>query len=151
MSHDLTALLAICAECPAMSISTTDVDGQPASAAVFFAYTQEAQIYFLSELHTQHIRNLQHSPVVAVELHPSVWDWREIRGLQLRGRAEIVTDRTKKRRAMQIYQERFSFVSGIRAQVLQAAIFAFTPEWARLVDNRRGFGFKQEWQFPSAG
>jgi len=29
--------------------------------------------------------------------------------------------------------------------VQRNALYVFSPTWVRLVDNRRGFGFKQEW------
>ena len=40
------------------------------------------------------------------------------------------------------------FVIQLEPVVARNEMYAFAPSWIRLVDNRRGFGFKQEWTFP---
>jgi len=36
----------------------------------------------------------------------------------------------------------------LEEMVARNALYVFQPRWIRLVDNRRGFGFKQEWTLP---
>jgi uncharacterized protein YhbP (UPF0306 family) len=33
----------------------------------------------------------------------------------------------------------------MKAILQRNALYEYIPAWVRLVDNRRGFGFKQEW------
>ena len=42
---------------------------------------------------------------------------------------------------------KFPFVDAFKVIVARNVLFAFQPGWIRLVDNRKGFGFKQEWSF----
>jgi hypothetical protein len=42
-------------------------------------------------------------------------------------------------------------VGGLREIVDQNWLLVLVPEWIRVVDNRRGFGFKREWRRGRAG
>ena len=40
------------------------------------------------------------------------------------------------------------FVAALKPLIARNQLYVFTPTWLRLVDNRRGFGYKQEWTLP---
>jgi uncharacterized protein YhbP (UPF0306 family) len=50
--------------------------------------------------------------------------------------------------AWELYVAKFPFVMELKAIVERNTLYAFIPSWVRQVDNRRGFGFKQEWSLP---
>jgi uncharacterized protein YhbP (UPF0306 family) len=49
--------------------------------------------------------------------------------------------------AWQAYLTKFPFAAGLEQMVARNSLHFFTPTWVRLVDNRQGFGFRQEWLY----
>jgi hypothetical protein len=139
----------------AMTLCTTDAKGSPCAAPVYFTALQDAackiglgwRLYFFSEEASQHARNLARDPRAAAAIHPECQDWQDIRGLQLRGAVLPVAKSSEWEAAWQAYGDKFPFVAQLKPIVARNTLYAFTPAWIRLVDNRRGFGFKQEWTF----
>jgi len=141
---DLSPILALLAETQALTLATHDPDGMPRATPVFFAFDDQATLIFLSERDAQHCRNLEREPFVAAALYPEVSDWRELRGLQIKGVARIVSTPDRKA-ALAIYAARFPFVDSLADIIDRSEIYDLRPHWVRLIDNRRGFGFKREW------
>ncbi len=138
-----------------LTLATTDTDGTPAAAAVFYAHDDALNLYFLSEERTLHGRNLLADPRVAGTIQADGQDWRAIRGLQLRGRAAPVTAADLPH-AAGVYGRKFAFVAALLAgsggpgaligPLSQARFWVLRPTWIRLIDNTVRFGFKEEWQ-----
>jgi uncharacterized protein YhbP (UPF0306 family) len=80
-----------------------------------------------------------------VAVYPECQEWQDIRGLQLRGAIQRVDPGAAWERAWECYLAKFPFVSEFREVLALNQLYVFNPTWLRLVDNRRGFGFKQEW------
>lgn len=122
--------------------------GGPHAAPVYFAADEELHLYFFSDPQSQHARCLAQDPRAAVAFYPPSQDWQEIRGLQMRGEAYPVKSDSQWEQGWACYRLKFPFVDALKAIVAQNALYVFLPHWIRLVDNRRGFGFKQEWTLP---
>ena len=129
-----------------MTLATSDQAGEPHAAAVYFASDDELNFYFFSDLQTQHGQDLALRPQCAIAIYPECQDWQDIRGLQLRGEVRPVQPGPEWEHAWAVYRSKFPFVSEMRELVAQNQLYVFIPTWVRLVDNRRGFGFKQEWR-----
>jgi uncharacterized protein YhbP (UPF0306 family) len=67
----------------------------------------------------------------------------------MRGTVRAVDSKHEWQAAWQCYREKFPFVIDLEDVIKSNQLYAFTPAWIRLVDNRRGFGFKQEWDLNS--
>jgi uncharacterized protein len=132
-------------ELPALTLATVDQGGNPFAAALYFAAGDNNRLYFLSERKSQHSHNLAADPRAAVTIFPHVSNWREIRGLQMRGTARPVTPAESKA-AFALYRRKFSFIQQLGAAVAKSQMYVFEPDWIRLVDNTRGFGYKEEWR-----
>ncbi len=132
---------------PALTLATTGADGAPHAAAVYFAADERNRLYFFSEPESQHTRDLTANPRAAAAIQPHVSGWQEIRGLQLRGTVALVPEGAEWEHAWQVYQARFPFVAGLKEIIVKNSLYVFTPDWIRLVDNRRGFGYKEEKTF----
>ena len=138
-----------------MTLATTGDQGEPHTAPVYFAAVQEAsysvqlamRLYFFSDSDSQHVRDIDHQPAAAVAIYPESTSWQDIRGLQMRGMVYRVEPGSEWERAWESYRLKFPFVMALKAIVARNALFAFQPRWLRWLDNRRGFGFKQEWPF----
>jgi uncharacterized protein YhbP (UPF0306 family) len=141
---------------PALTLATTGPDGEPHAAAVYFVAREVAingaaaglRLYFFSDPLSQHGQDLHHDGRAAAAIFPLASGWQDIRGLQLRGLAEMVDAGAAWEAAWAAYAEKFPFVVGLRAEVARSALYAFIPSWFRLVDNQRGFGYKEEWTIP---
>ena len=135
---------------PVMTLATVGADGAPHAASVYFAADAGAEggspcLYFLSSAGSQHGQDLAVNPAAALTLSPLVEGWREIYGMQMRGEAQPVPAGLESERAFQLYLARFPFASSLKEELARNTLYVFTPTWLRLVDNWRGFGFKEEW------
>jgi uncharacterized protein len=128
-----------------MVLATTGADGEPHSASVYFAADEHLNLHFFSDPSSQHGQDLDRDPRAAVAFHPEGQNWQEIRGIQMRGKAFPTEPGPAWEFAWEIYTAKFPFVAGLKSVVAQNQFYAFIPHWIRLVDNRRGFGFKEEW------
>jgi 4-hydroxy-3-polyprenylbenzoate decarboxylase len=130
-----------------MTLATNGNDGAPHAASVYFAGGGQS-FYFFSAPDSQHAHDLQANPQAAVTISPLVEGWREIIGLQMRGRVRILPPGEEWSAAWQVYRAKFPFAQGLQAEISRNQLYEFTPAWLRLVDNSRGMGFKEEWIFP---
>jgi len=129
-----------------MTLATVDEDGMPHAADVYFAANDEEfpTLYFFSQASARHIKNLADHPKAAVTIHPGVAHWQEIHGIQMRGVVEQVTEPVEREAGTQLYMAKFSFTSALKPLFKVNILYGFRPDWIRMIDNRRGFGFKEE-------
>lgn len=136
-----------------MTLATCGPGGDPHAAAVYFVAIEIIQdqpnlqwrMYFLSDLTSRHAQDLSHRPQVAAAIYPQSQGWKDIRGLQIRATAYIVESGNEWQQAWEAYRLKFPFVTGMEAIVARNTLFGLKPSWVRLVDNRKGFGYKHEW------
>ena len=140
-------LLALLDSISTMTLATTDPEGNPYTAPVYFVRGDEMRLFFFSEAKSSHSQHIDKNPKVAVAIYPECESWRDIKGLQLRGEVRLVESTMEWDSAWARYQVKFPFVSALKAVVAQNQLYVFIPNWIRLVDNSRGFGFKKEWNF----
>ncbi len=141
-----TAILDFLAAHNTLTLATVGPEGRPHAAALFYAYLPDLNLIFLSEPDTQHARHIGDGAPVAVTIQADGQDWQRITGLQMHGFA-APTDDPGMRAA---YLARFPFIA--RTEVLARALktvrfYTITPTWVRIINNRLGFGRKQEWHF----
>lgn len=139
------AVRGLLAEVPAMTLATF-ADGVPWATDVYFA-PDGYDLVFFSSPKSRHCRNLEISPACAATVHPAVASWREIRGLQMEGRAFLVEGAAGVARALRVYAGKFPFVRDILENPVDAArTFAkssahvFRPSRVRYLDNALGLG-----------
>lgn len=143
---DLAPLLELLAETTTLTLATLDPDGTPRATPLYFAPDAQADLVFLSDPETPHAQNLANSPRAAVGAYPEAAHWREIRGVQMKGVVERLAG-NEAERALALYRSRFTFVDEVPAALEGMSAYIFRPAWARLIDNRHGFGFRREWRF----
>ena len=96
-------------------------------------------------------RDLIRDRGAAVAFHPGCEGWEDIRGLQMRGEVQPLQPVGDWDRALDVYVDKFPFVSDLEDVVAQNQLYVFVPRWIRWVDNRKGFGFKEEWPLNNSG
>ena len=133
-----------------LTLATWGPEG-PWAAAVYFA-ADGLSLYFLSDPASRHCRDLTADPRVAATVHEDVPSWQDIRGVQLSGQAEAVSTEAEAARGWDSYLAKFPFVSGLRTadgfeimgRAVTARLYRITPDHLFFLDNRAGFGGRQE-------
>ena len=155
-----------------LTLATCGPDGEPHAAPVYFAaegilsleeasitggleiqpdlqgMRQALRLYFFSAAESQHGQDIARDPRAAVALYPESERWQDIRGLQMRGEVQAIDPGPQWDQAWKHYQAKFSFVKALQPVVARNRLYVFIPRWVRLIDNRQGFGYKQEWVLP---
>jgi uncharacterized protein YhbP (UPF0306 family) len=132
-------------EVSTMTLATSGAGGEPHAAAVYFAADEDLRLYFFSDPQSQHGQDLARERQAAVSFYPHTQGWQDIRGVQMRGEVRLVEVGPEWEAGWAVYTIKFPFVRKLKAVVAQNSLYVFMPYWIRLVDNTRGFGFKQEW------
>lgn len=143
----ITKLRSIINETHCLTLATVDPDGSPRATPLFFAVDESLHLYFLSDPESEHCLNFTRDPHAAVGLFPEIEGWRQIRGVQMKGVVDLVSDTTRDE-GLACYYKRFPFVSLLKHVVIKSEIFRFQPQWIRMIDNRRKFGAHREWDWP---
>jgi uncharacterized protein len=123
-----------------MTLSTC-VDGQPWCANCFYAFNEvEMSLVFTSGFETRHIKEaVQNSKVAGnVVLETNVVG--KIQGIQFSGEL-ILPEGEEMKRVNSIYLKRFPF-----AVLMDTTLWKFRVDYAKMTDNRLGFGKKLIWE-----
>jgi hypothetical protein len=150
MSDDARArILAYLAAHSTLTLAT-EREGKPWANALFYA-NDGFTFYFVSDPKTRHADHLRRNPRVAATINEDQDDWRAIQGVQLEGVCEEITNPVEAARALKIYAAKYPFIADLLrapkelgSAMAKARFHKITPTWIRLIDNTRGFGFKEE-------
>lgn len=144
MLDDVAAVLS---ECRTASLATVGADGWPHAVNVQYV-SQGLEVFWLSDPASLHSRHVQERATAAVTVyHGDDTDPTSLRGVQMHGRVAVVSDADGRARAWARYLAKFDFLDRderMRERAVRMTIYRFTPTWVRLIDNRRGFGYKCE-------
>jgi uncharacterized protein YhbP (UPF0306 family) len=131
-----------------LSLATVDEAGLPSIAPLFYLMDDDLTLYWLSSYNSQHSRNLMREPRVSATVYRSVLDWKEICGVQMRGRVSAVIGVERRRPIVERYCQRFQLSRFLYFAIRNSTLWAFQPEWVRGIDNSKRFGWKFEMQIP---
>ncbi|MEW6663356.1 MAG: pyridoxamine 5'-phosphate oxidase family protein [Bacillota bacterium] len=129
------------------TLATVGPEG-PWASAVFYVNTGFI-IYFLTENHTRHGRNLAANSLVAAAIHEDYSDWEEIKGIQLFGKAAPV-GAMEKSQVLGLFIQKFSSlktflrVPDYLKIVTRAQVYRLTPQELWYLDNQKGFSSRQK-------
>lgn len=113
-------------------LATTADDGSPVAAPLFYYADGHANLYWLSSPESRHSRNLSVRPRVAVAIFAQVVDWKEIRGVQLEGVAEVAPAREP---ILTQYRRRFGLGPELDAVIARSTMYVFRATWWRYIDS----------------
>ncbi|NWG16474.1 MAG: pyridoxamine 5'-phosphate oxidase family protein [Chloroflexi bacterium] len=125
-----------------LALATSNDRGQAEVAPVFYVSDEAFNLYWLSSPDSRHSLNLAARPRAAATIYPAVWDWQDIRGLQIEGEAAVVTEM----RALILarYRAKFVLPAAFEAQINASGLYVLKPDWIRWLDNGVRFGYKTE-------
>ncbi len=137
-----------------LTLATCD-KGVPWAATVFFAADSKFNLYFVSDHRTQHGRDMAANEQVAATINPDCDNWHAVAGLQIRGTVSIV-DGVERAKALVLYFKKFPQIDAlfakpegeheetIAARLKAANFYKIKPEMIRVIDNEKGFGYREE-------
>jgi hypothetical protein len=137
-----------------MTLATTGPDG-PWASAVFYAADAAFHLYFVTDLRTRHGANLLREGRAAAAIQADISDWYAIRGLQLEGRVHELSE-AERATGLEVYLNRFPEVRRlaeaphgederkIGERLARIPLWRLAPTRIRVLDNREGFGWKDE-------
>lgn len=143
--EDEPAVVELLAETTTLALATASPGGRPFATPVFFAPDENLGLIFFSDPDTLHVQHVLERLQAAATIYPATGDWTQIRGLQVAGRVERILPGDAWEQAWDAYVRKFPFVADLRPLVDASWLLILVPSWIRLIDNRRGFGFKLEW------
>lgn len=130
-----------------MSLATGGEDG-PHAANLFYACDGLALVW-VSAPNARHSRAIEKSPRVAATVAPDYSDFGVIKGLQIEGAAQQVTDTGERQKHLAMLQGRYPFLSrraglpaAMRDAYAHAAVYRLKPSRIVLIDNTQGFGHR---------
>jgi uncharacterized protein YhbP (UPF0306 family) len=127
-----------------LSLATSGEDGRACVAPLFYIADNELSLFWLSSESSRHSLNLTAAPCVAATVYRSVENWKQIRGVQLRGAVSKVTEPERRAAIVKAYCKRFKLGRVLRLVLSQSTMYCLKPEFFRYIDNARGFGSKFE-------
>jgi len=144
---------ALIAEQHTMTLATSR--GDTAWAAPVYYIARKSGFYFFSDPSSRHIQESQKSGQAASAVYSDAKSWEGIRGIQMSGKIEAVPPGLEAIEAIRDYLKRFSFTTGFFKQGqsidldaffrrFRVKLYRFTPDLIYYMDNRFGFGFREE-------
>ncbi len=131
------------------TVLTLATAGQAGPHAVSLMYAHKSfDMYWLSDPKTNHSEQLAHNPSAAVTITTQQKDFQKISGLQIEGNAYRITEPDEEAVGFDLLVARYPFLKQFAAGKLArhlglAAVYLFRSTKHTLIDNSRGFGFKQ--------
>jgi general stress protein 26 len=133
-------ILSILRSAGEMTIATVRPDGYPQATTVNYV-SDGLAIYFGCAAESQKARNIESNGKVSLTVTLPSFNWEEIRGLSMGGRAAPVTDAKEINRVSELMLRKFP-------QILRYALTGkkgvflvrITPEVISVLDYRKGFG-----------
>lgn len=127
-----------------MVLATTDAQGQPCSTPLFYLADDDLRLYWFSSSASDHSKNLKRNPTAAASVYRPTDNWKEIRGVQMKGSVAMVKDRSLRKAMTGAYAERFHLGTIFRTALSRSSLYVFCPAWVRYIDNAQHFGSKFE-------
>jgi uncharacterized protein YhbP (UPF0306 family) len=130
-----------------VSLATCGPDG-PHAATVFYVRDGLALLW-VSDPNSRHSAELAADARVAATVAPDYFEFDNILGVQISGRAHAITDASERANAERLLQTRYSSLKrlsegppALREAYERAEFYRLEPTRLVLIDNSRGFGHK---------
>lgn len=129
----------------ALVVSVLTPSGEPHCAPLYFVRGSGLKLYWLSSAGSLHSRAIGSGAEVSAAVFQRADKWEDLRGVQMRGHARPVR---KRRAILDHYRTKFRLDATLEPAVRKSRLYEFSPRWVRLVDNRKGFGWRVELEPP---
>ncbi|WP_340818375.1 pyridoxamine 5'-phosphate oxidase family protein [Methanolobus sp. WCC4] len=141
MSDDIKQKIVDCLkEHKWLNLGTVDRDGKPMVHTMAYA-SDGAVIYFGTGKDTRKVANMANNPYVACTVDDDEVEVMAITGLQLEGKASVVTDENEAGKAYGLMLEKFPFMAELPTES-ENLLFKVEPVKAYYLDYTKGFSHR---------
>lgn len=124
------------------TIATRNQDGTPYANTCFYAFDHDFKLFVLTPPSTQHSRNIEACPPVAVTIFDSHQkSGSELRGLQIIGECYRIKDGPELSAAFDVYMGRFPSIKSIAdtvdemLKVFESRLYEIQPKTIKILDE----------------
>jgi uncharacterized protein YhbP (UPF0306 family) len=136
---------------PALTLATADARGAPWATPLFFVSDPSLSLYWLSDPLSRHSLDVARRSLAAAAVYVDAKDLGQIVGLQIEGQVRVICEPAERERVVALYLRKFPLPRALKKVLERSTLYVLRPRWIRLVDNRQGFGHKQEIVLDLAG
>jgi len=130
---------------PYLNLATVSPDGTPLVHTVGYA-SEGTTVYFVTDKNTRKAKNISNNPAVAYTVDEDYKDLAKIQGVQMKGRAEFVTDKTIVEKIFAIMNKKYSYMKDMPENP-DYIFFKIKPVEADFIDNTVKFGHRDHVNF----
>lgn len=131
------------------------------AAPVYFV-AEKTNFYFFSNPESRHIRETLASGQAAAAIYEESSQWQDLRGIQMSGNVKRISAGAEAVDVVKSYIHKFPTVNSFFSDIssidfnrlcsrLHTKLYCFTPQMIYYMDNRIGFGFREEIQIETLG
>lgn len=137
LKHEIVSILD---DANDLTIATVREDGYPQATTVSYV-NDGLTVYFGCAAKSQKAQNIARCAKVSLAVNLPYASWKEIRGLSIGGKGELVTDPEDIDQVTQLMFQKFPQIAGYAPTELdEIVLFRVTPEIISVLDYRKGFG-----------
>jgi general stress protein 26 len=123
-----------------LNLGTVDRNGKPMVHTMAFA-SEGATVYFLTDKNTHKVSDMKVNPHVAYTVDDDNVQVMEITGIQMQGRASLVTDEKEIGKVLKLMSEKYPFMADLPPNP-DIIFFKVEPVEAYYLDYSRGFNHR---------
>jgi uncharacterized protein YhbP (UPF0306 family) len=139
-------VLALLREESTLSLATVSSEGEVSIAPVFYYVDHHLHLYWFSSAKSEHSRNLRYKSIVSASVYHATAEWKQIRGVQMRGTVQKILGKVERESVSRAYRERFHLGSIFQIAMNESVLYRLEPTWIRYLDNGVHFGYKKEYR-----
>ena len=129
-----------------MTLATVTLDGRPLAHTVEYVSDDGPMLFFATKKTTRKAQNIMKNSNVSFAVDEDYDDWMKIQGVQVEGRALILSDEKDIKYAMDLFLKKFPFVAEF-APDPDMIFVKIEPIAGFFLDNTKGFAHRDEVKF----
>jgi len=133
-----------------LSLATISEKGTPYSATVTYV-SEGTTLYFMTDSRTRKMANIAKNPQISYTVDEDYnADWSKIQGVQMEGKAVVVTDKAELQKIQALLMQKFPQFARMMADMppnTNAVLVKLIPASGSFLDNSLGFGHRAELKF----
>jgi len=128
-----------------MTLATVGNNVASAAAVFYVPIKNNTSLIFVSSPESEHILNSKVEPRCAITIQENGLEWSIIKGAQLKGTVNVAEEKYWTN-----YFELHPYIKSnktLSKALEKVKLYEFEIKWARLIDNSKGFGNREEYNF----
>ncbi len=129
-----------------MTLATVTLDCRPIAHTVEYVSDDGPTLFFATRKTTRKAQNIMKNANVSFTVDEDYDDWMKIQGVQVEGRASILSEEKDIKYAMDLFLKKFPFVAEFEPDP-DMVLVKIVPIAGFFLDNTKGFSHRDEVKF----